>query len=68
MAETVQLFENAQSVLHRRLAGERVEVTDESSPAYRELVAAGLMMPLAAILTRYSRILNRVSSPECKMY
>lgn len=38
--------ETALALLRRRLAGERVEVTDETRPIFRELVAAGLMMPL----------------------
>jgi len=52
MPETTQLTESARlsdaalALLHRRFAGEPVEVTDETRPLYRELVAAGLMMPL----------------------
>jgi len=33
-------------LLRRRLARERVDVTDESRPLYRELMEAGLMVPL----------------------
>ena len=44
--QTVTLSESALALLHRRLAGERVEVTDETRPIYRELVDAGMMMPL----------------------
>ncbi len=44
--KTLILSEPAVALLHRRLAGERVEVTDETRPFYRELVAAGMMMPL----------------------
>ena len=44
--ETVPLSERADALLRRRLAGERVEVTDETRPLYRELVDAGMMMPL----------------------
>jgi hypothetical protein len=40
------LSQEAQTLLHRRLAGVRVEVTDETRPFYRELVDAGMMMPL----------------------
>jgi hypothetical protein len=40
------LSDAALSLLRRRLAGERVEVTEESHPFYRELAAAGLMEPL----------------------
>ena len=36
----------ALSLLRLRLAGKRVEVTDATRPIYRELVCAGLMMPL----------------------
>jgi hypothetical protein len=43
---TETLSEIAAALLRRRLAGERVEVTDETRPAYRELVEAGMMMPL----------------------
>jgi hypothetical protein len=44
--KTTSLSEAALALLRRRLAGERVEVTDESRPIYRELVGAGLMIPL----------------------
>ena len=44
--QTVPLSERAHALLRRRLAGERVEVTDETRPLYRELVDAGMMMPL----------------------
>ena len=44
--KTLILSEPAVALLHCRLAGERVEVTDETRPFYRELVAAGMMMPL----------------------
>jgi hypothetical protein len=40
------LSADAQALLLRRFTGERVEVTDETRPLYRELVDAGLMMPL----------------------
>lgn len=40
------LSESAAALLDQRLAGERVEVTEASRPLYRELVAAGMMMPL----------------------
>lgn len=36
----------ARGLLEWRFAGERVEVTEATRPLYRELVAAGLMMPL----------------------
>ena len=44
--QTLALSESALDLLGRRLAGERVEVTDETRPLYRELVEAGMMMPL----------------------
>lgn len=43
---TITLSEAAQALLRRRLTGERVPVTEETRPAYRELIDAGLMMPL----------------------
>ena len=46
MPHAITLSELAQALLRRRLAGERVEVTGETRPLYRELVEAGLMMPL----------------------
>jgi hypothetical protein len=36
----------AAELLRRRLAGEWVEVNDATRPLYRELVEAGLMIPL----------------------
>jgi hypothetical protein len=45
-AETVEISQAALAVLLRRMSRERVEVTDETRPLYRELVAAGLMIPL----------------------
>jgi hypothetical protein len=43
------LSEAAREVLRRRLAGDR-EVTDADRPAYRELVAARIMIPLHSFL------------------
>jgi hypothetical protein len=40
------LSETALSLLSLHLSGERVEVTDETRDAYRELAKAGLMIPL----------------------
>jgi hypothetical protein len=45
--ETTTLSADALSLLHRRLAGEWVEVTAETLPLYRELSAAGLMYPIS---------------------
>jgi hypothetical protein len=47
---TVTLSPAALALLRRRLAGERVAVTDENRPIYRELVAAALMEPLSTFL------------------
>jgi hypothetical protein len=44
--QTVTLSEAARTLLRRHLAGEWVEVTDETRPLYRELVDAGLMIAL----------------------
>jgi hypothetical protein len=46
MAVTTVLSDAARALLMSRLAREWVEVTDETRPLYRELVAAGLMEPL----------------------
>jgi hypothetical protein len=43
---TITLSDAAQGLLCRRLAGEWVEVTDQTRPVYQELVEAGLMIPL----------------------
>jgi hypothetical protein len=44
--QTVTLSEAALTLLRRRLAGERVEITDENRPLYQELVGGGMMIPL----------------------
>ena len=46
MPDALTLSEPALALLLRRLAGERVQVTDGTRPLYRELVGAGLMIPL----------------------
>jgi hypothetical protein len=46
MPAAVNLSEAAQGLLRCRLTGERVPVTEETRSLYRELVTAGLMMPL----------------------
>jgi hypothetical protein len=46
MPEAITLSGAACDLLRRRLAGERVDVTDETRPLYRELAAAGKMIPL----------------------
>ena len=50
LAESVCLSGAATALLRSRLAGERVAVTEENRPLYRELVAAGLMEPLSTFL------------------
>jgi hypothetical protein len=50
MNTTITLSEAALSLLRRRMAGEWVGVTEENRPVYRELVEAGLMMPLNTFL------------------
>ena len=47
---TITLTKSALMLLERRLAGERVDVTDETRPLYLELVDAGLMMPMHTCL------------------
>jgi hypothetical protein len=44
--ETTTLSEPALCLLRRRLAKERVEITEQNRPYFRELVEAGLMIPL----------------------
>ena len=44
--ETATLSAEAAALLGRRLAREWIEVTEQTLPAYRELVAAGMMIPL----------------------
>lgn len=46
MPDQITRSETARNLLRRRLDRERVPVTDETRPAYRELVEAGLMIPL----------------------
>lgn len=42
--ETTTLSEAALTLLRRRVSGERVPVTEETRPAYRELTGAGIMV------------------------
>ncbi len=44
--ESITLSHGAEDILRRRLAGEWVEVSDETRPHYQELVRAGLAVPL----------------------
>jgi hypothetical protein len=44
--DQITVSDDAMALLRRRLTGERVAVTEETRRAYRELVDAGLMMPL----------------------
>jgi hypothetical protein len=41
----IALSRNARTLIAQRLAGEEIEVTDETITAYRDLVRAGLMEP-----------------------
>lgn len=43
MPKSIAVPRAAMTLLERRLAGERVEVTDQTRPLFLELVAAGLM-------------------------
>jgi hypothetical protein len=45
--QTNTLSESALALLRRRLNRERVEVTEETRPLYRELASAGLMYPVS---------------------
>ena len=45
-----QLSEAARKLLRRRLSRDRVPVDDETRALYRELVAAGLMVPLHTLV------------------
>lgn len=47
MPDQITLSEIALALLRRRLAGERIPGTLETRPAYRELVAAGIMYPVS---------------------
>ena len=47
MASVTALSAQAQTLLRRRLDRERVDVTEETRPLYRELAAAGLMYPVS---------------------
>jgi hypothetical protein len=49
-AQSVQVSDAALALLHRRLSHERVEVNDQTRPLYRELAAAGLMIPLHTLI------------------
>ncbi len=64
--KTLILSEPAVALLHRRLAGERVEVTDETRPFYRELVAAGMMMPLHSF-ARGNEGAYRLTDAACEL-
>jgi len=64
--ETIHLSAVASALLDRRLAGERVDVTDETRPAYQELVAAGLMIPLHT-LTGGSNSAFRFTEAACDL-
>ncbi len=46
MSTNIKISPQAEALLQRRLAGQWVEVTDETLPLYLELVDAALMIPL----------------------
>ncbi len=46
--QTITLSASALALLRRRANGEEVDVTDATRPAYRELVEAGVMMPMGS--------------------
>jgi hypothetical protein len=47
LPERIDLSEGAKSLLRRLVAGDRVEVTAETKPVYRELATTGIMAPLS---------------------
>ena len=47
---TIALPEAAEVLLHRRLSGERVDVTDVTGPILHELAAAELAVPLHTVI------------------
>jgi hypothetical protein len=47
LPDQIDLSEAARSVLRRLVAGERVEVTAATKPAYQELAVVGIMAPLS---------------------
>ena len=49
MANATLLSEQAQGLLIRRVARERVDLTDETRSLYRELVVAGFAIPLHTV-------------------
>jgi hypothetical protein len=65
-SESVPLSESALALLRRRLAGEWVEVNEESRPLYRELVSAGLMIPLHSF-ARGSEGAYRLTKAACAL-
>lgn len=64
--QAVVLSENALVSLRRRLAGEWVEVTEETRPLYRELVSAGMMIPLHSF-ARGNEGAYRLTEAACDM-
>lgn len=45
-----KLSESARELLRQRVTGRRVDVTDETREAYRELARAGLMYPISGFM------------------
>jgi hypothetical protein len=60
MNKTITLSEPAVSLLRRRLAREWIEVTEGTLPVYRELVDAGLMIPLATFTRGPERAFRQI--------
>jgi hypothetical protein len=50
MTDSIRLSNDALEVLRQRLAGNRVDVTDETREAYRELARAGLAEPISGFV------------------
>jgi hypothetical protein len=51
MPDTITLSEAALALLRLRVSGQRVEVTDATREAYRELAAARLMYPVSGFVS-----------------
>jgi hypothetical protein len=56
----------ALALLRRRLSGEWVEVTEETRPIYRELVDAGMMIPVHSF-ARGSEGAYRLTEAACAL-
>jgi hypothetical protein len=63
---TVEFSDAARDLLRRRLAGEWVEVTGQTRPLYRELVEAGMMIPLHSF-ARGEEGAYRLTEAACRL-